>query len=109
MVCIVTVSGSSTLTPTGLLIVAIAHGFAIYAAITISLHISGGHVNPAVTVNFLVRGHMTFIKAIVYIISQLSGAVLASLLLLYVTNIKVHVHTSLITYYVCGYNMYTMC
>ena len=89
VLCVVTVSGSSASTPTGLLIAAITHGFAIYSAITISFHVSGGHVNPAVTVGLLVGGYITFLKAILYIVAQLIGAVLASLLLLYVTNTTV--------------------
>lgn len=82
----VEVSGSSTLTPVGLLIAAICHGFAIYAAISISFHVSGGHVNPAVTVGLLVGGYITVFKSILYIILQLAGAALACLLLKYVTN-----------------------
>lgn len=84
-----TVSGSSASTPTGLLIAAITHGFAIYAAISISLHVSGGHVNPAVTLGLLVGGHITVVKAVLYVIAQLVGAVLASFLLLFVTTATV--------------------
>jgi MIP family channel proteins len=40
-------------------------------------HISGGHVNPAVTIGFLVTGRMPIGKGIGYIFSQLLGGVLA--------------------------------
>ncbi|MCO5582124.1 hypothetical protein L7F22_036014 [Adiantum nelumboides] len=80
------VSGSSTLKPMGLLIAAICHGFAIYVAIANSYHVSGGHVNPAVTVGLWVGGYITVVKAILYIFMQLVGAVLASLLLKYATD-----------------------
>ncbi|KAI5084288.1 hypothetical protein GOP47_0000457 [Adiantum capillus-veneris] len=82
----VVVSGSSTLKPMGLLIAAICHGFAIYVAIANSYHVSGGHVNPAVTVGLLVGGYITVFKSILYIIMQLVGAILASLLLKYATD-----------------------
>eukprot|EP00250_Pteridium_aquilinum_P028636 c37526_g1_i1 orf=2-310(-) len=59
----VVVSGSSVSTPIGLLIAAICHGFAIYAAISNSFHVSGGHVNPAVTVGLLVGGYITVFKS----------------------------------------------
>lgn len=85
-IAVVVVTGTTDLTPVGLLIGAICHGFAIYTAIANSYHVSGGHVNPAVTVGLLVGGYITVFKAILYIIMQLIGAALASLLLMYVTN-----------------------
>lgn len=96
------VSGSTTLTPIGLLIAALCHGFAIYAAIAISFNASGGHVNPAVTVGLLVGGNITIVKSILYIIAQLAGAALACLLLQVVTNetsLPVHALSSTETVY----------
>jgi glycerol uptake facilitator-like aquaporin len=46
-------------------------------------HISGGHVNPAVTVGFLVTGRMSVREGVGYIVYQLLGATLAALLLLF--------------------------
>ncbi|KAH7282136.1 hypothetical protein KP509_35G014200 [Ceratopteris richardii] len=85
-IAFIVVSGSSILTPIGLLVAAICHGFAIYVAIANAYHVSGGHVNPAVTVGLLVGGYITVLKGILYIVMQLVGAALASLLLKYVTN-----------------------
>lgn len=44
-------------------------------------HVSGGHVNPAVTIAFACAGKFPWNRAIPYIIAQVVGAILASLLL----------------------------
>lgn len=41
-------------------------------------HISGAHVNPAVTLGYLIRKDITLIEAIGYVISQVLGALAAS-------------------------------
>src|SRR5215204_3591718 len=43
-------------------------------------HISGGHYNPAVTLAVLIRGRIGMSDALVYMVSQLVGAVVAALL-----------------------------
>ncbi|KAI3512150.1 hypothetical protein L1887_19375 [Cichorium endivia] len=73
-------------TPTGLVAAAIAHAFALFVAVSISANISGGHVNPAVTLGAFVGGNITFIRGIVYVIAQLLGSTIALLLLQFVTN-----------------------
>ena len=66
----------------GLIGVALAHGLTLAVMISCIGHISGGHINPAVTVAFLVTGRMSAAEAALYIGSQLVGATLAALLLL---------------------------
>lgn len=68
-----------------LIAIALAHGLALFAAVASSINISGGHVNPAVTLGTLVGGRISFIRAIYYWVAQLLGAILASLLLRLVT------------------------
>jgi aquaporin related protein len=40
-------------------------------------HISGGHINPAVTCGLLAAGKVTVVRAIFYIIAQCLGATAA--------------------------------
>ncbi|MEP0848667.1 MAG: aquaporin [Phycisphaerae bacterium] len=66
----------------GLVGVALAHGLALCVMITATAAVSGGHVNPAVTIGLLVTGKIDLPNAIGYIVSQCLGAVAASLVLL---------------------------
>ncbi|MBI4236101.1 MAG: MIP family channel protein [Chloroflexi bacterium] len=65
----------------GLVAVALAHGLAIFTGVAATGHISGGHINPAVTVGFLITRRISVRTAAVYILAQLVGAVVAGLLL----------------------------
>ncbi len=65
----------------GLLGIALAHGIALSVMITATMAISGGHVNPAVTVSLLVGRRISGQTAIAYIFAQLIGATLAGLAL----------------------------
>lgn len=61
----------------GLLIASIAHGLIFALMITATMRISG-HLNPAVTIGFLVTRRIEPVMAVVYIIAQLLGALVAS-------------------------------
>lgn len=76
-------------TPAGLISAAIAHAFALFVAVSVGANISGGHVNPAVTFGAFVGGNITFLRGVVYVIAQLLGSIVASLLLLFVTQSSV--------------------
>src|SRR2546421_12231202 len=65
----------------GLLGIALAHGLALAVLITVFAAISGGHLNPAVTIGFLVTRRIAPLLGILYIVAQLVGATLAGLLL----------------------------
>jgi aquaporin TIP len=60
--------------------VAVAHAIVFSVMITATMSISGGHLNPAVTIGLLVARRVDSRTAVAYIISQLVGAILASLL-----------------------------
>jgi len=64
--------------PINLLAIAIAHGLAIAVMVTATLHISGGQLNPAVSIALMVTGKITPREGIAFIISQLAGAVVAA-------------------------------
>src|SRR5260370_33595320 len=59
----------------GLLGIALAHGLAIGLMVTAIGHISGGHLNPAVTIGFLGTKRLSTFYAILHLIAQPSGAV----------------------------------
>ena len=65
-----------------LLIIALANGIGLAIAITFAMNISGGHINPAVTIAAFVAGKIKSFDAISYIIAQVVGASIAGFLLL---------------------------
>src|SRR5258708_6175007 len=65
----------------GIVAIAFAHGLAIMAFAFAYGSVSGGHMNPAVTVGVLAAGAMRAGEAIGYIASQLIGRVAGALLL----------------------------
>jgi glycerol uptake facilitator-like aquaporin len=70
-----------------LLIAAFANGIALALAVTATMNISGGHINPAVTIRMLVTKRIKPFDAIAYIISQILGAIVAGGLLVTLTPI----------------------
>jgi aquaporin Z len=64
-----------------LLAVAAAHGVVLAVMISALGSVSGGHFNPAVTFGFVTTGRQSWTSAITYWVSQLLGAVVASVLL----------------------------
>src|SRR5437763_13801672 len=65
---------------TGLIGIALAHGLALSIVISAFGATSGGHINPAVTIGFLVTGRIVRLLGILYIVAELVGATLAGLL-----------------------------
>ncbi len=61
----------------GLMGIALVHAVALAVAVTAAIPISGGHLNPAVTVGLLATRRITPGDAAVYIVSQLAGALFA--------------------------------
>jgi aquaporin Z len=59
----------------GLVGVALAHGLAIAVMVTAIGHVSGGHLNPAVTFGALVTKNIEPLNAVVYWVAQLLGGV----------------------------------
>jgi glycerol uptake facilitator protein len=71
---------------TDLISIAIVWMIAVTIAISISASISGAHLNPAITMAFVIvrRGSMSWYKVIPYITAQFIGAILASIVNLYI-------------------------
>lgn len=64
-----------------LLPIATAFGLAITTLVYAFGHISGGHINPAVTAMLVLLDQCEVIRGVIYILAQLIGATLGSLLL----------------------------
>jgi MIP family channel proteins len=62
----------------GLLAVALAHGLTLAVFAYVYGHISGTHINPAVTFGLALNGTVTWAEAVVYWVAQFAGAVLAA-------------------------------
>jgi MIP family channel proteins len=77
---VVVVNGGFPNSGVGLIGIALAHALVLAVAITATMNISGGHINPAVTIGLLSVGRVTLSTAIAYIIAQLAGAVLGAFL-----------------------------
>ncbi|KAI8767908.1 aquaporin AQPAn.G [Biomphalaria glabrata] len=58
-----------------LLQVAIGAGFLLAVLITALSTVSGGHVNPAISLGFLITGQISLVKCLVYILFQSAGAI----------------------------------
>lgn len=79
---LVFIGAGAGLTGSGLLGVALAHGLTIAVFIYAYGHISGTHINPAVTFALALNGTIKWGQAIFYWIAQFAGSALAAYLLL---------------------------
>ena len=64
----------------------IAIGSVLMAMVYMGGHISGAHYNPAVSVAVLIRGKMKARDLIPYVIAQITGAILASLTVMFLAG-----------------------
>ena len=80
-------SGGAPLDPSGLIAVAICHGFGLFVAVAIGANISGGHVNPAVTFGLALGGQITILTGIFYWVAQLLGAIVGAFLVQFCTGV----------------------
>lgn len=62
-------------------LVASAHGGMIALMVAIFGAVSGGHFNPAVTFAMLLKGEIGLVRAALYVLAQLGGALLAAFFL----------------------------
>lgn len=74
----VVVMSFSPLNKPNFVFVALAFGLVVFVCVQSLGHVSGAHLNPAVTVGMLSVGNITVIKAVLYIIVQCIGALAGS-------------------------------
>ena len=86
--CGAVVSDARTQGSLGTVGVALVFGLVIMVMVYATGHLSGAHINPAVTVAFTLTRHFPARDAVAYIASQLAGAAAAALLLLALWNEK---------------------
>ena len=68
--------------------IALAFGLVIMVMVYATGHLSGAHINPAVTIAFTLTRHFSARDAIAYVAAQLAGATAGALLLLAVWTSK---------------------
>src|SRR5690349_15002743 len=78
---LVFVGGFAVASGQGVVVAALAHGLILVGIIYMYGHISGAHVNPAVTAGLLVGGKIELPRAIAYWIAQFAGGILAAVVL----------------------------
>jgi MIP family channel proteins len=78
---LVFVGGFAVASGQGVVVAALAHGLILVAIIYMYGHISGAHVNPAVTAGLLVGGKLGITRAIFYWVAQFVGAIIAAVVL----------------------------
>src|SRR5215813_11729415 len=61
--------------------IALVFGLIIMAMVYATGHLSGAHLNPAVTIAFLTTRHLPRRDALAYLLAQLTGALVAAALL----------------------------
>jgi len=78
---LVFVGAASGMYNVGLLGVALAHGLTLAVFAYAYGHVSGTHINPAVTLGLAANGTIKWGEAVVYWVAQFAGAILAAFLL----------------------------
>ena len=71
-------AGAATMGAGGLLGVALAHGLVVTAFAYTYGHISGSHINPAVTFGLALNNTIKWMEALFYWVAQFVGAILAA-------------------------------
>jgi aquaporin TIP len=77
---VVVVNGGFPNSGIGLLGIALAHAVVLSVMVSATMTISGGHLNPAVTLGLFITRRIDAVSAAAYIVAQLAAAYVAALL-----------------------------
>ncbi|KAL3858940.1 hypothetical protein ACJMK2_009189 [Sinanodonta woodiana] len=80
-----TVQSTSNVFSTDIIQIALVFGVSVATIVWIIGHISGGHINPAVTCSMLVTRRISLARAFLFIVAQLFGSVVGAGILMGVT------------------------
>eukprot|EP00106_Octopus_bimaculoides_P019858 XP_014787300.1 PREDICTED: lens fiber major intrinsic protein-like [Octopus bimaculoides] len=99
LVCFAVASGMSDKDspPNGLLFACISSGFFIAIIIGSLVHVSGAHVNPAVSLAFAIIGEISWIRCIFYSLTQILGSVAGAAIIRIVTPSNMHRNFGVLT------------
>lgn len=67
--------------PSSILAIALTFGLVVATVVWCTAHVSGGHVNPAVTIGMLLARKITFVRAVVYVGAQMIGGIIGAAVL----------------------------
>lgn len=82
------IAGANGSTGVGLLGISFAFGLSVVAMAYAIGHISGCHINPAISIGMVVAGRMKANEAVIYIIAQVLGAIAGAGILLLIASGK---------------------
>jgi aquaporin Z len=82
------IAGANGTSGVGLLGIAFAFGLSVVAMAYAIGHISGCHINPAISIGMVVAGRMKTNEALVYIVGQVLGAIAGAALLFVIASGK---------------------
>ena len=72
-------TGTAAQTGSDFAVIGLVHAFTLFVLIIVFGQVSGGHFNPAITIAAAAARRIDGVDAVVYILAQLSGAVLGAL------------------------------
>jgi len=82
------IAGANGMTGVGLLGISFAFGLSVVAMAYAIGHISGCHINPAISIGMVVAGRMKASEAAIYIIAQILGALAGAYILMLIASGK---------------------
>lgn len=82
------IAGADGTTGVGLLGISFAFGLSVVAMAYAIGHISGCHINPAISITMAIAGRMSWKEAISYIIAQVIGAIIGAGILFFIASGK---------------------